>query len=89
MEKQEVRRSDAKGEAGERGLEGLPMQESPYVKYKDLEDYKHQGYGVEGHLQPQPGRGAGATDAPTLSGSAVSSEAESKIVDAANRQGAL
>ncbi|XP_028764190.1 uncharacterized protein LOC114722345 [Neltuma alba] len=89
MEKQEDRKTDAKGETGEPGLEGLPMQESPYVKYKDLEDYKNKGYGAEGHLQPQPGRGPGATDAPTLSGSAVSSEAESKFVDAVHRQGGL
>lgn len=86
MERQEVRKVNEKKE---KGLEGLPMQESPYVKYTDLEDYKRQGYGVEGHLQPQQGRGAGATDAPTLSGSAVSSEAESKLVDTINRTGGL
>ncbi|KAK4262367.1 hypothetical protein QN277_027937 [Acacia crassicarpa] len=91
MEKQQHKKNtnNAKDQTGEQGLEGLPMQESPYVKYTDLEDYKQQGYGVEGHLQPQPGRGPGATDAPTLSGSAVSSEAESKVVDAVNRKGGL
>jgi len=52
-------------------LEGLPVETSPYTQFKDLEDYKHQGYGTQGHLQPQPGpRGAGATDAPTPSGAA-------------------
>lgn len=47
---------------------GLPEQvkDSPYTKYKDLEDYKEAGYGVHGHQQPQHGRGAAAsTDAPT------------------------
>ncbi|KAK9135618.1 hypothetical protein Syun_014948 [Stephania yunnanensis] len=46
----------------------LPMQSSPYVKYSDLEDYKRQGYGTEGHIEPKPDQGGGATDAPTLSG---------------------
>ncbi|QHO40662.1 hypothetical protein HN51_006683 [Arachis hypogaea] len=64
----------------------LPM-DSPYVKYKDLEDYKRKGYGTEGHQEPKPGRGAGATDAPTPSGAAVSSEAELSATEAVNRQG--
>ncbi|MCD7456816.1 hypothetical protein HAX54_033299 [Datura stramonium] len=51
------------------GIEGLPVDTSPYTQYKDLEDYKKQGYGTEGHQQPNPGRGAASsTDAPTLSG---------------------
>lgn len=25
-------------------LEGLPVKDSPYTQYKDLEDYKQQGY---------------------------------------------
>ncbi|KAL8500464.1 hypothetical protein ACS0TY_020167 [Phlomoides rotata] len=53
-------------------MEGLPVDTSPYTQYKDLEDYKKQGYGTQGHLQPQPGRGAAsATDAPTLTGAAA------------------
>ncbi|XP_018851682.1 uncharacterized protein LOC109013892 [Juglans regia] len=68
MEKQQEQR-ERKLENEEKGkLEGLPWEESPYVKYNDLEDYKRQGYGTEGHIQPKPGRGAGSTDAPTLSG---------------------
>ena len=81
MEKQEQKKPQS-----ESSLEGLPLQESPYVKYKDLEEYKHQGYGAEGHLQPKQGRGAGATEAPTLSGAAVSSEAQISAMDAKNRQ---
>ncbi|XP_023535424.1 uncharacterized protein LOC111796868 [Cucurbita pepo subsp. pepo] len=46
----------------------LPLESSPYVKYKDLEEYKRKGYGAEGHLEPKPNQGGG-TDAPTLSGS--------------------
>lgn len=68
-------------------LEGLPIEDSPYLQYKDLEDYKRKGYGTEGHLEPKQGRGAGATDAPTLSGSAVSSEAGARAADAINRLG--
>ncbi|XP_021908252.1 uncharacterized protein LOC110822435 [Carica papaya] len=46
--------------------EEVPLEASPYVNYKDLEDYKRKAYGTEGHLQPKPGRGAAAsTDAPT------------------------
>ncbi|OMO50180.1 Late embryogenesis abundant protein, LEA-18 [Corchorus olitorius] len=26
---------------------GLPIEDNPYVKYNDLEDYKRQGYGTE------------------------------------------
>ncbi|KAL4568757.1 hypothetical protein LXL04_024372 [Taraxacum kok-saghyz] len=47
----------------------LPVQDSPYTQYKDLEDYKMKGYGTHGHQPPQPGRGAAAsTDAPTSTG---------------------
>ncbi|XP_072976384.1 uncharacterized protein [Typha angustifolia] len=65
----------------------LPTESSPYVKYKDLEDYKMQGYGTQGHEQPvdRPHHGGG-TDAPTLSGSGLS-ECEVRATDAINRQG--
>lgn len=44
----------------------LPTTTSPYTQYKDLEDYKRQGYGTEGHMEPKPGLGAAnSTDAPT------------------------
>ncbi|KAM7516473.1 hypothetical protein LguiA_006056 [Lonicera macranthoides] len=66
----------AVGEENKGKLEGLPTESSPYTHYKDVEDYKQQGYGTQGHLQPQPGRGAGATDAPTPS-----------ATDTVNRQG--
>lgn len=46
-------------------LEGLPWEESPYLKYTDLEDYKLQSYGTEGRLRPKPGHIAGSTDAST------------------------
>ncbi|KAK2657590.1 hypothetical protein Ddye_010642 [Dipteronia dyeriana] len=52
-------------------LDGLPMEDTPYVNYKDLEDYKLQGYGTQGHQVPTLGRSAGGTDAPTPSGSTV------------------
>ncbi|ESR39282.1 hypothetical protein KPL70_019818 [Citrus sinensis] len=94
MEKKQEQETERKKSETERSteekksLEGLPMKDSPYVKYKDLEDYKRQGYGTEGHLKPQTGRGGGATDAPTLSGDAVASGADvSGATDAINRQG--
>ncbi|KAK7330984.1 hypothetical protein VNO77_25191 [Canavalia gladiata] len=71
----------------ESGKEGLPMKDSPYLQYKDVEDYKRQGYGTHGHQEPNPNQGAGATEAPTLSGAAVSSESEFKATDAINRKG--
>lgn len=86
MEKQ-VQETKAQGESGKENHEGLPMKDSPYLKYKDLEDYKRQGYGTQGHQEPKQGRGAGATEAPTLSGAAVSSEAQATAADAVNRQG--
>lgn len=50
-------------------LEGLPVNSSPYTQYKDMEDYKQQGYGTQGHLQPQRGRGAASSvDVPTEAG---------------------
>ncbi|RZC67421.1 hypothetical protein C5167_011102 [Papaver somniferum] len=60
-----------KGKVAGEGL--LPLESSPYVKYSDLEDYKRQGYGTEGHLQPKPGQTGCPTDAPTPSGNALSS----------------
>lgn len=69
-------------ESTENKLEELPVETSPYVQYKDLEDYKRQGYGTQGHLDPKPGRGPGATDAPTPSGAS-----ESAATDVINRQG--
>ena len=88
MEKEEQREKKTQSElAGKGSTEGLPLEDSPYVKYKDSEDYKRQGYGTEGHQQPETGRGAGATEAPTLSGAAVSSETELSATDAINRQG--
>ncbi|PON66711.1 Late embryogenesis abundant protein [Parasponia andersonii] len=84
--KLETEKNDRKAEK----LEGLPMEESPYLQYKDLEDYKKKGYGTEGHLEPKPGRGAGAsTDAPTLSGGSITAQAEAQAsaTDTINRHG--
>ncbi|CAI0430369.1 unnamed protein product [Linum tenue] len=77
--KQEVSPPEEKNADRSRGVDkkesksdefDLPLESSPYVNYDDLDDYKLKGYGAEGHLQPEPGRGAGATDAPTPSGAA-------------------
>ncbi|XVF45908.1 hypothetical protein PTKIN_Ptkin02bG0246000 [Pterospermum kingtungense] len=63
-------------------LEGLPLESSPYVKYKDLEDYKRNAYGTEGHLEVKEKQGAsGSTDAATMSGAAMS---DAKKIIAAN-----
>ncbi|KAL0431514.1 UNVERIFIED_CONTAM: hypothetical protein Sradi_0777400 [Sesamum radiatum] len=82
---------DKKEESGKKvNLEGLPVETSPYTQYKDVEDYKKQGYGTQGHLQPQPGHGAaGSTDAPTLAGrtDAADPRAQLSATDAINRQG--
>ncbi|MCD9559999.1 hypothetical protein HAX54_018384 [Datura stramonium] len=73
----------------ENKFEGLPVNTSPYTQYKDLEDYKKQGYGTEGHQQPNPGRGAASsTDAPTLSGGgSASAHSQLSVTDTINRQG--
>ncbi|KGN48583.1 uncharacterized protein LOC105435909 [Cucumis sativus] len=65
----EIRKSEREKERSEE----IPLESSPYVNYEDLEDYKNQAYGTQGHLQPKPGRGGGGgpTDAPTLSGDAA------------------
>ncbi|CAN0924285.1 hypothetical protein LINGRAHAP2_LOCUS34082 [Linum grandiflorum] len=44
------------------------MQSSPYVNYTDLEDYKRQAYGTQGHLNVNPNQSPASTDAPTISG---------------------
>ncbi|CAF2289517.1 hypothetical protein BRARA_D02049 [Brassica rapa] len=59
----------------------LPLETSPYTKYEDIEDYKKNAYGTSGHQEVKPGQGGGATDAPTLSGSAPPS-----AIDSANQQ---
>ncbi|KAL1532983.1 hypothetical protein AAHA92_32931 [Salvia divinorum] len=73
-------------EEKKKNLEGLPVDTSPYTQYKDLDDYKKQGYGAEGHLQPNPGRGAAAsTDAPTATADDPNKQLSS--TDTINRQG--
>ncbi|XP_020276801.1 uncharacterized protein LOC109851108 [Asparagus officinalis] len=67
----------------------LPLESSPYVKYSDIEDYKQNAYGTRGHLPvAETQRGAGATDAPTLSGSGLS-EGQVDFLDSMNRHGAV
>ncbi|XP_022135734.1 uncharacterized protein LOC111007621 [Momordica charantia] len=68
----------------------LPLESSPYVKYKDLEEYKREGYGAEGHLEPKPnqGQGGGGTDAPTLSGAGFP-EVKPSTIDVATNQGLI
>jgi hypothetical protein len=73
-EQQMEKRPESSHEDKKVNSEGLPVEDSPYVNYGDLEDYKRKAYGTEGHLEPKTGRGAGAsTDAPTISGGALSS----------------
>ncbi|CAK7345986.1 unnamed protein product [Dovyalis caffra] len=67
-------------------LEGLPVESSPYLKYKDLEDYKLKAYGTEGHQEVKPDQGGGGTDAPTLSGNGLS-RGKAAIIDGADRLG--
>ncbi|OIT02057.1 PREDICTED: uncharacterized protein LOC109228239 [Nicotiana attenuata] len=88
MEKKEMERQPDK-ESDKSKLEGLPVDTSPYTQYKDLEDYKKQGYGTQGHQQPNPGRGAASsTDAPTLSGGrSASAHSQLSATDTINRQG--
>ena len=89
MEKQTVKdETKGAGESGKGSIEGLPFEDSPYLKCKDLEDYKCQGYGTQGHQQPKPGRGPGATDAATLSGADVSSQAQANATDVVDSKGA-
>ena len=80
------KKAEESEEKGGGRLEGLSMETSPYTQYSDLEDYKRKGYGTEGHLQPKPG-GGDATDAPTMSGSSVSSLSRLSAADAMNRHG--
>ncbi|XP_039131727.1 uncharacterized protein LOC120268362 [Dioscorea cayenensis subsp. rotundata] len=65
----------------------LPTETSPYVQHDNIEEYKSQAYGVQGHKTPvdRPHHGGG-TDAPTLSGSGLT-QAQTNVVDAINRQG--
>jgi len=83
MEKE--RGKEKKGES-ESGLEGLPIEDSPYLKYKDLEDYKQKGYGTQGHKEPKTGRGAGATEGPTPSGATPTSQSQATATAATNHK---
>ncbi|XP_065866473.1 uncharacterized protein [Euphorbia lathyris] len=67
-EEREKKQQQEENEEKNKDLEGLPLESSPYVKYTDLEDYKSQAYGTQGHQTVKPNQGAGGTDAPTLSG---------------------
>lgn len=83
-------REDTKGtsDSGKGTIEGLAIEHSPYLNYKDLEDYKNQGYGTHGHQQPKEGRGPGATEAPTISGADVSSQRQFNVADGGHRKSA-
>lgn len=71
----------------EQGLEGLPLESSPYVNYSTLEDYKRKGYGTQGHLEPvETGKGGSATGAPTLSGSTLNKSTQATVFDPADPQ---
>ncbi|BFG35839.1 uncharacterized protein Pyn_32543 [Prunus yedoensis var. nudiflora] len=89
QQQQQQNRKPAAGASEAKGKieEGLPMKDSPYLQYDDLEDYKRQAYGTEGHLQVEPGRGAGSTEGPTVSGANVSSQGDISATEAINRQG--
>ncbi|KAH7672867.1 Late embryogenesis abundant protein LEA-18 protein [Dioscorea alata] len=65
----------------------LPTETSPYVQFDTIEEYKAQGYGVQGHQTPvdRPHHGGG-TDAPTLSGSGLS-QTQTDAIDFINRHG--
>ncbi|XP_021893700.1 uncharacterized protein LOC110811490 [Carica papaya] len=65
-------------------VEGLPMESSPYLKYSDLEDYKHNGYGTSGHLPVKLDQIGGATDAPTPAGGALSEGEAACVITAAS-----
>ena len=70
-------------------MQELPLESSPYVKYTDIEEYKQHAYGTHGHLPvSETERGAGSTDAPTLSGNGLS-EGQVNLLDFMNRQGAV
>nr|AAC49859.1 PvLEA-18 [Phaseolus vulgaris] len=86
MKRKMEKEKKTESEQGKVNLEGLPTEDSPYVKYKDLEDYKQQGYGTQGHQEPKTGRGAGATEAPTLSGAAFSSKSQATGTGATNHK---
>ncbi|GAA0175830.1 hypothetical protein Leryth_002827 [Lithospermum erythrorhizon] len=72
--KNEVKKSEKDGD----GSLKLPLESSPYVKYNDLEDYKRQGYGTEGHLEPKHHLSTG-TDAPTLDGSEMPNDNDNQV----------
>ncbi|CAN1315759.1 hypothetical protein LINPERPRIM_LOCUS29811 [Linum perenne] len=54
-------------ENSSRKMEQLPMESSPYMKYSNLEEYKAQAYGTQGHqaVKTNQATAASSTDAPT------------------------
>ena len=81
--KEEEEEEEEEEERGSSKLQGLPMESSPYLKYTNLEDYKQQGYGTQGHVAPKPNQGGGGTTGPTLAGTGLS-EGQASAVDAAH-----
>ncbi|XVE48571.1 hypothetical protein DITRI_Ditri01bG0012000 [Diplodiscus trichospermus] len=74
---------ESQGDRKNETLEGLPVESSPYLKHEDLEDYKRQAYGTEGHLDVKETKSAsGSTDAPTFSAKAFSDAKEIVFNDA-------
>lgn len=87
MREQNAEERGREGAEGGGQLQGLPTESSPYVKFSNLEDYKRQGYGTGGHMEPvETGRGGGPTDAPTLSGGNLT-DGQAQVVDSLHRKG--
>ncbi|XP_031270134.1 uncharacterized protein LOC116128550 [Pistacia vera] len=63
-----TRKAEGENQEKKATVEGLPLESSPYVKYTNLEDYKRNAYGSEGHLPVKLNQSGGGTDAPTISG---------------------
>ncbi|KAJ8762251.1 hypothetical protein K2173_007407 [Erythroxylum novogranatense] len=70
-EQASIRRNEELESEAESREGGLPLETSPYLQYTDLEDYKSNAYGTQGHLQVKRDQGGGATEGPTLSGDAA------------------
>lgn len=85
MEGSAKERREEAGKEGQQQVQ-LPTESSPYVKYEDLEEYKMQGYGAQGHQPVVDKCGGGGTDAPTISGSGLS-ESQAHASTGIGRQG--
>ncbi|KAL0332306.1 UNVERIFIED_CONTAM: hypothetical protein Scaly_2132100 [Sesamum calycinum] len=74
----ERRHDEENNDQRKENLAGLPVDTSPYTQYKDLEDYKTQGYGTMATSNPNLAAAQPLNRRPTVAGAGAGTAANSQ-----------